>query len=562
MYMYADIEYVPNTMFSYHVLSPAKLSELDQVVIWIARKIGDILPFIGGPEHAGTLIPLFEVLCGAEETVVRTAASQSCCKILKKLESIHGSVALQYMDLLKKLADPEYMEIFYARTSAAMIAPDVYRTLSDPADLAAVFEIYSSVSRDEMSIVRRNAAVSLGLMAEYASSAHLSNEIFSLLKIFISDESPPPVQIAGTSAIASIAKTMKSRTDLQRPMKDLVGIIKACVEHHSWRIRLAISQDYSVFADCFDVSDITEEIFPLVGVLLTDPETDIRVAASNVAVKFAPIVGSEDYLKEIVPICQQLSDDDAPPARKSVADLVVDSAVQVGQDAASPNLSPLIMKFIGDADPMVRIRIVSKLPAVAEFLPQVFNRLTTTLQGLFQDSNWRVKKQLILAMPAVVKHLGQSYFLEQFLEQYLVAFKDAVSETREAAAEVLPVICHASDESTAWVHEQVFPTVKSMATDEYLLRVTMLGAVAALMQAENLTEAFADEVVTLVIGAASDSVPNIRLRAAETMSFIVKKANLPSEVVMSRIKPVIAEMAANDKDKDARYFAGEAMKSI
>ncbi|CAM9089830.1 unnamed protein product, partial [Ectocarpus fasciculatus] len=531
----------------------------DQILIWVARKIGDILPFVGGPEHAAALIPIFETLCGAEETIVRAAASQSACKVLSKLEPSHNSIALQYLGLLKKLADHESAEVFYARVSAAAIVPDVYRTLSDPADLAAVVEVYSSLSRDDMTIVRRGAALSLPKLAEFASAPHLANEVFQFLKLFISDDCPP-VQIAGTSAVSAVVKMMKSK-ECSRPTGDIVAIVKACVEDHSWKTRTSIAQNYSVFATCFDEADIRAEVFPLVGTLLLDPETDIRVLAALAAVSFVDVVGVDEYLKEIVPVCQQLSDDDAAPARKAVADLVVDSAVKVGQDAAAAHLSPLIIKFIGDADPMVRIRIIAKLPAIVEKLPQVFNRLTTTLQGLFSDSNWRVKKQLILGMPAVVKHMGQAYFLEQFLQAYLVTFKDAVSETREAAAEVLPVICHATDESTSWVHERVFPTVKTMATDEYLLRVTMLGAVKALMQAENLTEVFAEEVIGLIIGATADAVPNIRLRAAETMAEVVKKTTVPP-AILERIRPVIAEMAANDKDKDVKYYAAEALKSL
>lgn len=51
------------------------------------------------------------------------------------------------------------------------------------------------------------------------------------------------------------------------------------------------------------------------------------------------------------------------------------------------------------------------------------------------------------------------------------------------------------------------------------------------------------------------------MRAAETMAEVVKKTTVPP-AILERIRPVIAEMAANDKDKDVKYYAAEALKSL
>ena len=63
----------------------SKKSELDQVTLALAKSTEYFLPYIGGPEHAHTLIPLFEMLCCAEETVVRTAAAKSCSATISQL---------------------------------------------------------------------------------------------------------------------------------------------------------------------------------------------------------------------------------------------------------------------------------------------------------------------------------------------------------------------------------------------------------------------------------------------------------------------------------------------
>ena len=62
-----------------------KKGELDQVTLVMAKSLEYFLPHVGGADHANSLIPLFEVLCCAEETVVRAAAVKSCNVVISQL---------------------------------------------------------------------------------------------------------------------------------------------------------------------------------------------------------------------------------------------------------------------------------------------------------------------------------------------------------------------------------------------------------------------------------------------------------------------------------------------
>ena len=57
------------------------MEDMDQVVLVIANKAGDLLTYIGGPEYSHLLVPLIESLCGMEETVVRSAAAASASPV-------------------------------------------------------------------------------------------------------------------------------------------------------------------------------------------------------------------------------------------------------------------------------------------------------------------------------------------------------------------------------------------------------------------------------------------------------------------------------------------------
>lgn len=522
----------------------------------MARRIGDILPFIGGLEHTTALIPILEHLCAVEETTVRMAASASTSKVLSKLAGSGQDAAIEaFMQMLKKLSNPETAEIFYPRASAAHICPEMLHCLKNPDDVTALMQTFGELSRDEILIVRRATATVIPRLAGFCTSAQMM-ELCQMHKQLCADESSA-VQVTAINNSAAIAKVFKDKgaTDA---LSELVPLIKAESEDHSWCIRTAVAQNYGDFAEVFSEHDLTTEVFPALGTLLLDPESDIRVLACNAASRFIAKVGSAAYLTEIVPIAQQLADDETPAVRKALTDLVVDSALKLGHEASSPHLYPLITRFVGDADAMVRIRVVQKLPQIAELLPQLFTKLTGALVGLFNDGNWRVRKGMLSALPSVVKNLGAEYFQEQFLSHYLAGLKDGVSETREEAAAVLPTICNVAHSTSDWVHEKIFPTLKAMAKDEYLLRVTMLAALLALMSAENLTPAFLQEILELVIASTKDTVPNIRLRAMKIINEIGKRQPITSDQ-SSQLRGILNDLSVSDRDKDVKYFAVEAL---
>ena len=65
-----------------------KKDELDQITLALAKSMEYFLPHIGGADHAHSLIPLFEMLCCAEETVVRVAATNSCSVVISQLGNV------------------------------------------------------------------------------------------------------------------------------------------------------------------------------------------------------------------------------------------------------------------------------------------------------------------------------------------------------------------------------------------------------------------------------------------------------------------------------------------
>lgn len=161
------------------------------------------------------------------------------------------------------------------------------------------------------------------------------------------------------------------------------------------------------------------------------------------------------------------------------------------------------MRLVIDEDPLVRLRILKKLPIIASDIPNLCTVLTEHMKRMFSDSNWRIRKELALAMPDILRSMGQDVFCDQFLEPFLTLLNDDVGEVRVACAESLPRL--ATPSNVSWVHEKLFPAVRDLATAGCLIRLSMISALQGLLEAE-VSGQFQGEVLALIISASKDQV--------------------------------------------------------
>ena len=528
---------------------------MDQVVLVIANKVGDLLNYVGGPEYSHLLVPLIESLCGMEETVVRSAAAASACKVLGSLNgNIHRAPVQAYLALFKRLASEDSGELFYPRVSACQFVHALYKVLTENLDRISVREIFASMSRDEMSMVRRAAVNALTKLATNCESDIQAGELLQLLKAMTTDELQTVRLIAIENCVTYSLLLNESGTAASHGV-ELVPIIRAATDDVSWKIRLAIAKNYGALATCFPPEVVTSELLPGIVNLLQDVESDVRIIALAQAYPYFTVCGSELFMNEVYGIAQQLADDSVIQVRKNLAELCVEvTAHAIGDGPAQLAITEIVCRLLADEDALVRLRVIRKLPLISEEVPSLCTRITPSIKIMFGESNWRVRKELLLAMPAVVKHMGPEYFTEHFLGEYLMRFKDGVHEVRLAAASSLNEMVDAS--GPAWVYDHIFPVIRSMSTDEFLLRLSMLDSIQTLFVKE-IPERFRSEMLMLLVASSADSVPNIRLRAAQVLGSVSHR--VAEDVYLSQVKPTLTELT-NDRDKDVKYFAAEALK--
>lgn len=519
----------------------------------MATKIGDILPFVGGAEFAHLLVPLLEILCTVEEVTARTAAAVSAGKIIAQLKPTNSTSVQAFYELFQRLSSDEAGEIFYGRISACQMIPEMYNAL--PAvDRPALREVYNKLIADELPMVRRSAALSFIKLSSYAEPEALTTEFLQMMKATASDEHAT-VRVTATLSLNEFASLLKKVPSSSSALTDLLPTIKAAVEDPSWRIRQGISKNYVTFATSYSGQEVKNDLFPGGILLMQDSEPEVRTSALQSMPAFVAPVTPTAFLAQFAPMATQLVEDPNSGVRKVLAEVCIDVAALIGADLTAQSVADILMRLIADEDPLVRLRILNKLSVLAEAAPAMCSRLTEPMKKMFIDSNWRVRKGLAQAMPPILKHMGIDYFMEHFRVEFQRLLKDGVDEVRAGCCWALPHLVKASNPN--WFQEKIFPSVREMASNEFLVRLSMLSALEGLVSLD-IPEKFQTEILALIIGATNDKVPNIRVRAAQVLGPACKAIG-PENSRMA-IRPVLAELL-NDKDRDVKYFAAQSLES-
>lgn len=393
----------------------AKLTDLDQVALHICTHIGNLVPFIGGPSQVQCLLPLIEPLCHLEETVIRNAITASVCKILTQLSPEHDEVLKAFFDMTQRLYEgDEESESFFGRVSVCFYIHELYHVTTDQDNRESIREIFSKLITDDFPMVRSSAAKILPSLAAFATKELLVGE-FMHFQISLCTDENEAVKVAAVENLLGYAQLMLSKHTSMDERVEFVNTIRSASYDTSWKIRLAISRNLAFFAAFFPPDRVATDLLACGIALIQDSEIEVRsVAITNMAVFYS--VSGSTFLTEFVPVAKLLMDDPQSIMRKGLADVCIDVAAQAGQEVAANYFNDTIIKLVSDADPMVRLRVLKKLPVIAEDIPSLCIRMVTSLRAFFSDSNWRTRAQLASSVPAIAKHLGKfSYPLKDRL---------------------------------------------------------------------------------------------------------------------------------------------------
>ena len=476
------------------------IDDEDEVLLALASSLGRMVPHVGGPPHAHTLLHPLELLLTVEETLVRETAAASVQSISEQLSA--ETFQHEYIDMIRRLAVKEW---FTARMSAAGLLTAAYPKLNHQQQQQQqrqeeLLQLFAQLCRDDTPMVRRIAAQYLGLMLQHVVRAHgraaalaangvVRSTLLPLYEELAAVEQPDSVRLQTAENCAAFGHVLTTTTsdnndsdnNEQQPapvvplhehelalLQRILPLLVATIDDRSWRVRWTAAAKFATVMAAYDrVPDAVDLLVPAYEKLLQDPEAEVRTAATlNLALvaqctTAVPASNSNNctttnnnnnndrppprvsVAERLVQRITSLTEDDSEHVRAALAMVATELAPALGRDATIMYLVPPVLLLLRDAASEVRLNLISSLAALNEVIgvDLLSQSLLPAILDLAQDGKWRIRLAIIENIPLLARQLGKDFFTEKLTALCVGWLGDDIASIRKAAAVNLKVRC-------------------------------------------------------------------------------------------------------------------------
>ncbi|XP_059476556.1 serine/threonine-protein phosphatase 4 regulatory subunit 1-like isoform X2 [Neocloeon triangulifer] len=255
--------------------------------------------------------------------------------------------------------------------------------------------------------------------------------------------------------------------------------------------------------------------------------------------------------------------------RRTMASSIHEIAAILGEDLASTDLMPIFMEFVKDLDE-VRIGVLKHLTSFLKILrhdecEKFLPELSRLLQ-MDHHTNWRYREELATQLIGVLDLCTPEHARSHVAPIALALLDDRVAAVREAA---LPLVAKVT--ATLSEEQELLDRLLAryqelyVATERWMRRQSLSLLCGHLIRLPNppiKPEIFATRILPMLEHLAKDSVPNVRLAVAKSISqdvlahpyFAVNGAGF------DLVEGILHDLQL-DRDKDVRYFSGGMLET-
>ncbi|CAM9700590.1 unnamed protein product [Chrysoparadoxa australica] len=522
----------------------------DELLLALAGELGKFVPVVGGKSQACCLLPCLEYLTRVEETVVREKAVESTCSVIEAADGGEEEIVA----MLKRLTSGDW---FTSRVSACGLYAAVYSHTKNAETLAGLRSGFETLAKDETPMVRRAAASKLGKFCMVMEGVVAVNELLPVLQGLISDDQDSVRQLA-VDNLSKVAMRLMEENCSADCNTHVLPLVKQAAQDLSWRVRFALAKGFSELANAMGSEVTSRDLAPHLIALLQDQETEVTVAICKEMATYVDLIGSKTFAAQIMPHVGALADDVNLSVRAALSKSCMLMAPKLGEENTRSLILPMLEGFLTDENAEVRLHVLNNLEALAEWMPSMASQLLPLVQQLGHDGIWRVRKAVIESIPLLTERMGVQCFEENLLEMYLGSYQDSVSEVRHGAASGLSQLCKVF--GSDWLSEKIFPRIRSLYAESnlYLIRISVLNAVAGLIPAAAGTD-LANDGLEMLLSGTRDRVPNVRFTSVRALHQVA--SDLENETVSNQVRPCLVDLES-DEDTDVQLFAKMALESL
>ena len=278
-------------------------TEDDEVLLAISEELPKFKSFLDGKQMTAVL-PLFQLLLGCEETVVRESTVEGLRKLVPSLSDEQVQ-----KDLVPMILNISNMEAFQWKVSACYLIRICYPKAGKEKE--RLVNLYSKLCDDDTPIIKRTAAKEFGPLCLIIEKDYVKNEMLNYYKKFMNETDAVRVTI-----LPCLVQLSKIFQDAEMQKIHLQNITNASVDK-SWRVRNELANLYPQFIDYFSNNPNIDLVSPICT-LMKDSETEVKTSALKALNAIIKKLPADKVSSIIVPTLRGLNNESHKDTKSNI----------------------------------------------------------------------------------------------------------------------------------------------------------------------------------------------------------------------------------------------------
>ena len=343
------------------------------------------------------ILPLFILLLGCEETVVRESAVEG----LRKLVPAFNDEQVQ-KDLIPNVINISNIEAFQWKVSACYLIRICYPKAGKEKE--KLVNLYFKLCDDDTPIIKRTAAKEFGPLCLIIEKDTVKSEMLSCYRKFMDESDTVRVTI-----LPSIVQLTKIFQDPELQKSHIQSINSASIDK-SWRVRKELANLYPKFIDYLQNNPNIDLVQPLCT-LMRDSETEVKASALKALNQVITKFSKEKIISQIVPTLRGLNNESNKDTKSNIGLLLGPISLIIGYQAFNSNLGSMIDNLIKDENAEVRLGITKSMYDIfVSSDGSLLSSINTYLGTLQKDKKYSIRE----CAYATLAKLGIKYGIEVF----------------------------------------------------------------------------------------------------------------------------------------------------
>ena len=516
-------------------------TEEDEVLLAISEELPKFKTYLDAKQMTAVL-PLFVVLLGCEETVVR----ESTVEGLRKLVPSFTEEQVQ-KDLIPMVLNISNIEAFQWKVSACYLIRICYPKAGKEKE--KLVNLYFKLCDDDTPIIKRTAAKEFGPLCLIIEKETVKSEMLNCYKKFMNESDTVRVTI-----LPSIVQLSKIFQDPELQKLHIQNINNASTDK-SWRVRNELANLYPQFIDYFQNNPNLDLVQPICT-LMKDSETEVKASALKALNQIIQKLPSDKVTSQIVPTLRGLNNESNKDTKSNIGLLFGPIAQIIGYTAFNANLGTMMDTLMKDENAEVRLGVAKSMYDIFDSSKgSLISSVNSFLGTMQKDAQYRIRECVYDTLARLGINNGLDIFKNHIEGLFFNYLTDNVASVREVGIKSLSNLIKAFGPN--WVTGSLIPKLQSHLSGQkisYLNRMCMIHSVCVCADYLDAKQN-AEFIVPILTKGLKDKIPNVKFYTIKLIEKIKDKLDSSSKSKLDgNIKALMT-----DEDPDVKYFASKYM---